>query len=90
MQFLPSRKAVDVLGISANTLRALETNGDIEVIWISGQRKYNVKKFVEENNTKKVVKHKIIYCRVSSRKQTADLKRQVSFLTELYPDYEVI
>jgi predicted site-specific integrase-resolvase len=90
MQFLPSRKAVEVLGISANTLRALETNGDIEVIWISGQRKYNVKKFVEENNTKKVVKHKIIYCRVSSRKQTADLKRQVSFLTELYPDYEVI
>jgi predicted site-specific integrase-resolvase len=90
MQFLPSRKAVEVLGVAANTLRALEGKGEIEVIRISGQRKYNVKKFVEDNKINSKTKHRIIYCRVSSRKQAADLERQVTFLTDLYPEHEII
>jgi len=90
MQFLPSRKAAAALGVAANTLRSLEANGEIDVIWISGQRKYNVKKYVKDNLKTKKTKKNIIYCRVSSKKQAADLERQVTFLTELYPEHEII
>ena len=39
---------------------------------------------------KSSTRKKIIYARVSSAKQSADLKRQVKYLQSKYPDYELI
>ena len=85
--YVTTKVATSRLGIHANTLRALEKEDKIEVIWISGQRKYNVDKYIQENLTEK---KNILYCRVSSSKQKADLERQCKFLSEKYPNHEII
>ena len=41
-------------------------------------------------NRQEHVQLKIIYSRVSSRKQTDDLKRQTKYLQEKYPSHKVI
>lgn len=85
--YVSSKNAAIRLGVHPNTLRALEKENKIEVIWISGQRRYNVDKYIQELLPRK---RKIIYCRVSSSKQKDDLERQCQFLTEKYPDHEII
>jgi predicted site-specific integrase-resolvase len=47
---------------------------------------YNVDGYIGKQATNKT----ICYCRVSSRKQSDDLERQVGRMRELYPDAEII
>ena len=84
--YLTSRKACQELGVHANTLRRWAKQNKIKFIKTSaGQRLYDVKHFVEKTN---LVKN-ICYCRVSSSKQKDDLERQVQYMKERYPDYEI-
>lgn len=85
--YLTSKKACQELGVHPNTLRRWEKLGKIHAIKTNaGQRLYDVKGFI--NNT--VQSKCICYCRVSSQKQKDDLERQVRYMAERYPDYEII
>ena len=87
MRYLPSRKAAEALGLHPNTLRRWADAGKIEHIKTeSGQRRYNIDSFV--GCRAQLVG--ICYCRVSSYKQRDDLERQVAFMRQHYPQYEVI
>lgn len=87
MRYVTSREACKILGLHANTLRTYANDGRIETIkTYSGQRRYNVDTFIGSVSEQK----RFCYCRVSSPKQRDDLERQVAFMSERYPDYEVI
>jgi putative resolvase len=92
---LSIKKASDKLGVHPQTLRRWEREGKIiPHRTAKGQRRYNVDELLKlvqvpdsaENDTRS----KIIYARVSSKKQEDDLKRQIMFMEKLFPDYEVI
>ena len=89
---VPLRKAMQLCGLSANTLRKYADNGIIKANRIGkGQRLFDVSDLLQlksngENGNKPVV----CYCRVSSNKQKDDLSRQVVFMRERYPNAEII
>ena len=90
--YITSREAAKVLGVHPNTLRKYADSGKIDIIKISNQRRYNVDKYIADNNLKPSNKRniKICYCRVSSSKQKADLQRQVNSLKAEYPEHLII
>lgn len=79
-----------LLGVTNQTLLRWANDGKIKTYRTEGgHRRYiytNIKKerFQEEG------KKKIIYARVSTRKQSADLERQIAILKHKYPSYELI
>ena len=85
--YITSKNACEHFGIHANTLRKWADEGKIAHIRSpSGQRLYDVSSVGKkvDNRTK------ICYARVSSASQKEDLERQVLFLKQKYPDYEVV
>jgi predicted site-specific integrase-resolvase len=87
MRYLPSRKAAEALGVHPNTLRRWADAGKIEHIKTeSGQRRYDVDSYVGHRSQPVG----ICYCRVSSYKQKDDLERQVAFMQEQHPRYEIV
>ena len=87
LEYVSSRIAAKSLGVHANTLRKWASEGKIEFIrTASGQRKYNVKKYLGIVEKSKV----ICYCRVSSYKQKDDLQRQIEFMQNQYPNAQII
>lgn len=87
MRYLPSRKAAEVLGVHPNTLRRWADGGKIDHIRTdSGQRRYDVDSYVGRQSQSVGV----CYCRVSSYKQKDDLERQVIYMREQHPTYEVV
>jgi len=92
-EFLNMKDARKILGLSMSTLRTYEKEGKIETIRTdAGWRKFNVKKYLLDNNIEVEEKPKknFIYCRVSSYDRKEDLQRQVKFLQDKYPSYEII
>lgn len=88
MNYLPSRKASQVLGLHPNTLRKYADNGTIHTIKNNaGQRLYDVQSYI---NLSSSVDEFVCYCRVSSKKQQDDLQRQVAYMSSLYPNATVI
>lgn len=89
-RFVSSKKASQILNVHPNTLRTWEEKGLIETFRLTqtSQRKYNIEKFLKENKAN--TKENICYCRVSSKSQEEDLKNQVKFLKEKFPNYEII
>jgi predicted site-specific integrase-resolvase len=70
----------------------MENNGLIDVRRTNGgHRLYNLDKYLRENNMiENVEKIGICYCRVSSKKQIEDLKRQVKLMKKKYPNHKII
>lgn len=96
-RLLPSRKAADILGVHPNTLRNWEDRNDIAVVKTpAGQRLYDVQRFLSERRRHdEITTHRhdridVIYCRVSSRGQLADLERQTNFLRTKYPRHRLV
>lgn len=86
--YVTLREAKKILGLHPNTLRKYADDGIIESIKTpSGQRRFNVESFI---NQKQSTIQTILYCRVSSVKQTDDLKNQKDYLLSKYPGAEVI
>ncbi|MCE5317855.1 MAG: IS607 family transposase [Parachlamydia sp.] len=84
---LTSRKASEIIGIHANTLRKWANEGKIKHIrTAAGQRLYDVDSFLVATKTRK----RIVYCRVSSRNQKDDLQSQIKCMRERYPQHEII
>ena len=65
-------------------------NKDIDSVKIGENTVYNVNKYLRERNVVKKERKKICYCRVSSNKQKEDLERQVKYMKEKFPTYEII
>ena len=87
LMYVPSRKACLELGVHANTLRRWADEGKIRYIRTSGgKRLYDCSSIEQSSSTKK----NYCYCRVSSSKQKDDLERQVSFMSERFPDYTIL
>ena len=85
--YITSKNACEHFGIHANTLRKWADEGKIAHIRSpSGQRLYDVSSVGKKIDTRT----KICYARVSSVSQKEDLERQVLFLKQKYPDYEVV
>lgn len=86
--YVTLREAKKILGLHPNTLRKYADDGIIESIKTpSGQRRFNVESFI---NQKQSTIQTILYCRVSSAKQTDDLQNQKDYLLSKYPGAEII
>jgi putative resolvase len=82
------RQAAEHFGVCLHTLRRWEKDGIITAIRTpSGQRRYLINSYAGRNTTNQKT---ILYARVSSRNQKADLDRQIAKLLELYPSAELI
>jgi predicted site-specific integrase-resolvase len=103
-RFVTAIKAADFFGVSTFTIRAWRTKGYLKCIKPPDSHyRYDLTSFKREsdsNNTstkgpdeKKDVctkEAKVCYCRVSSRKQSDDLKRQIAYFNENFPDHEIV
>jgi predicted site-specific integrase-resolvase len=93
-EFVKNKDACKALGITRKTLIQWEDDGIIQVIRPrkNGARLYNIKKLKNNllNTDIDKKQKKICYCRVSSTKQKDDLQRQIEFMQDRYPDYEII
>jgi putative resolvase len=90
-KYLSRKDAAEKLGIHYHTIYALAKRGELEATKIGKQQMYNVDKYLKDKGIKEGDKRrKICYCRVSSNKQKADLKRQIEYMEGKYPGYEII
>ena len=87
MRYVHSREASRILGAHPQTLRAWAREGRIDYIRTEGnQRRYDVDSYI--GNSKPTIT--VRYCCVSSKKQSADLERQVAIMRARYPDTQII
>jgi|TARA_B100001939_G_scaffold185564_1_gene159817 predicted site-specific integrase-resolvase len=89
-KFVTRKEVLKILKIHYHTLYSMVKRGEIETLEIGKRNLYNLDKFLRDKGVTNKKKQKICYCRVSSNKQKEDLERQVNFMKEKYPDYEII
>jgi len=104
-EYKSKKEVLKILGISPTTLLTLAERNKIEFIkTLGGHRKYNVKKYLNDNKIKtdmdvknekeeeKILKDKISICyvRVSTAGQKDDLSRQKEYMKEKYPNHLII
>jgi excisionase family DNA binding protein len=103
-QYLNTSEACKLLNLSRCTVNKHADLGLIQTFRTAGnQRRFirsSIQDFInkrelgqikEQEHQAKIKNHKkYAYARISSRKQQDDLKRQVEFLQEKYPEYEVL
>ena len=86
LEYVTPAQAAKILGVSVQTIRNWDKAGKIEAIRTpTGLRRYNIASVMGA-----VEGVTIVYARVSSYKQRADLDRQADYLQSLYPEAEVI
>ncbi|NET63021.1 MAG: recombinase family protein [Moorea sp. SIO1G6] len=91
MALIPLRKAVELTGLSKNTLRKYADNGTIKCERIpSGYRLFDTESLLSLGKVPMAQTATICYCLLSSRKQWDHLDRQVPDLHSLYPEAEII
>ena len=93
------------LGVHWQTLRNWEKQGKIKTIRSpGGKRYYDINNFMTdiENNSdikenhnsdvkeNKNIRRKICYCRVSSYSQKPELENQIKYMTEKFPNHEIL
>jgi len=82
MSYVSPKEASNHYQVTEETLRDWSKKGQIEFIRTKGgHRRYKIERLEGK---------KIIYARVSSRKQEGDLRRQINFAKKSYPSYEVM
>ena len=85
--YVSPQKAAKHYRVSKETLRLWAISGKIgSVTTTGGHHRYQIIPINESN----AIREKIIYARVSSTKQKEDLKRQIKFVKQEFPDYKVI
>ena len=90
MEYVKRKEALKMLNISYPTLYKMAENNEIDTIKVREQMMYNVNKYLRENKIENTNKKNICYCRVSSKKQMEDLKRQVVYMERQYPHHRII
>ena len=98
MKYYSSKKVTEILGVTAQTLRNWDKEGKLKPSYAksNGYRYYSedsILSYTQERKTKKNL-NVIGYARVSSKKQSDDLERQVNnlktYLGSKYTEYEII
>ena len=98
MKYYSSKSVTKILGVTAQTLRNWDKEGKLKPAYIksNGYRYYSedsILSYTQERKTKKEL-NVIGYARVSSKKQTDDLERQVNnlkiYLDNKYKSYNII
>jgi len=98
MKYYSSKTVTKILGVTAQTLRNWDKDGKLKPAYIksNGYRYYSedsILSYTQERKTKKGL-NVIGYARVSSKKQTDDLERQVNnlkiYLDNKYKSYDII
>ena len=98
MKYYSSKTVTQILGVTAQTLRNWDKEGKLKPSYVksNGYRYYSedsILSYTQERKTKKIL-NVIGYARVSSKKQSDDLERQVhnlkKYLDSKYSDYEII
>ncbi|NEO81050.1 MULTISPECIES: IS607 family transposase [Moorena] len=94
MALVPIRKAVELTGLSPNTLRKYADNGTLKCERTPGGTRLfdsgDLCRFGKDPRSNRSKSCTICYCRVSSTKQRDDLARQVAYLHSLFPEAEII
>lgn len=86
--YVTPKQASKHYNVSEQALRSWAIQGKIKYITTKGgHRRYSI---TEPNGCKNEPIEKVIYARVSSKKQQGDLDRQIQFLQSKYPDYRVV
>lgn len=86
--YVPTREYQKYHKVSATQLRAWADAGKIDSIRTpGGSRLY---RFPVATESETVEQKDIIYCRVSSHKQRADLQRQKDYMVALFPEYKIV
>jgi putative resolvase len=95
-EYITTKKACAILGVHPDTLRRMDKEKRISTIRTPGNKRlYNVQEYISRhsnipNECPTQNKVSICYCRVSSRNQKDDLKRQVQYMEEKYPTHKII
>ena len=99
MKYYSSKKVTEILGVTAQTLRNWDKEGKLKPSYVksNGYRYYSEDSIIAYTNDKRKNKKKLNvvgYARVSSKKQSDDLERQVNnlktYLDSKYDEYEII
>jgi len=89
MPYVTPREAAKQLGVTYRTLLRWEAEGKIQTIkTLTGFRRFNVE--TAEKQPPKDKRKSYCYCRVSSRKQLPNLRNQIQFMKQKYPNHEII
>jgi predicted site-specific integrase-resolvase len=92
--YVSGSKVSKQLGVSLSSLRNWEAQGKIQAIrTCGGHKKYNLADFLEKaknNPETSNTRYDVVYCRVSSTKQSDDLERQVEHMRAQFPGHRVI
>ena len=93
-RYVSPKKACSILGVHYKTLYNWVDNGKIQAIRTpGGKRLYNVDNYIKNNTNieiKAPIKKNICYCRVSTYGQKEDLNRQIEYMKNQYPQYQII
>lgn len=85
--YLTLGKTAKLIGVHRNTILSWKSRNLIDFKTSpTGQILYDVSSYID--NT--IVKRRICYCRVSSNHQKDDLQRQIQFLKNSFPDFEIV
>ncbi|WP_152588883.1 IS607 family transposase [Nostoc sphaeroides] len=90
-KYVKPNEAANTLGVCLRTLRRWEAEGKISTVKTpSGQRRYDIERFIKQESEPDGGRTTVVYARVSTRSLYADLDRQVERLSALYPGAEVV
>jgi len=100
-EFKPAQWFKNKYCVSSSSLRLWDSKGKIQSIRCPGGKRFYNTHSVDEllgiehngnnnDDSQNTEKKSYIYARVSSKKQETDLERQVSILSEAYPNHKVI
>lgn len=94
IHFIKPSRARDLLNVSDSTLRRWVKEGKIRETRAEGSfshRRYDISSIIGKATlNSKLPPRKVCYCRVSSRGQKEDLRRQEEFFKENYPEHQII
>ena len=89
VRYYTTKETCETIGVIPTTLRSWANKGKIKFIRTpTNHRRYDVVDYLKTNDL--LVRKNICYCRVSSHDRKEDLERQVKYLSDKYPDYEVV
>ena len=98
MKYYSTKKVTEILGVTAQTLRKWDKEGKLKPSYVksNGYRYYSeesILSYTQERKTKKNL-NVVGYARVSSKKQSDDLERQINnlntYISSKYDSFDII
>jgi predicted site-specific integrase-resolvase len=84
-------EAANLAGLSKQTIYGYAMNNKIKFITTpGGQKLYDISTIINEPVVVDSTDKHVCYCRVSTHGQADDLERQIAYMRDKYPDFEMI